>query len=93
MQTESIQWHQVQGNPGLTALNPEMLTSKGFQVNKITKIKGRSKKQGIPVVINFDESYVHYYIIQKIIKPLGITKYNELQSIIGKCWNGFKEKN
>lgn len=88
-----IRWDEVFGNPGLTALHPAMLTKEGYKVLKVTKIKGESKKKGVPVTIIYDESYVIYYITTKIIQPLRIAKYNELQQIIAKCWNAYKTKN
>lgn len=88
----TINWNEVQGNPGLTGLHPSMLTESGHIAMRATKIKGESKKEKIPVQIIFDESYIHYYVITKIIRPLGITKYNDLQKIISNCWNEYKKQ-
>ncbi|MGB3650869.1 MAG: hypothetical protein WBA41_06615 [Rivularia sp. (in: cyanobacteria)] len=91
--TIDIEWHQVQGNPALVSLHPAMLTQDGYTLQKTVKIKGESKKLGIPANVLYNKEYVCKYISDKVIRPLGVATYNELQVLIGQVWNEYKKEN
>ncbi|NJO27374.1 MAG: hypothetical protein HC874_07325 [Richelia sp. SL_2_1] len=85
-----ISWKEVQGNPLLAKLNPDMLSPEGHIVTGLFKIKGKSKKVAYAANVSYDREYAIKYICSKLLQPLGITKFNEIQALIAEAWNEYK---
>jgi hypothetical protein len=88
-----ITWKEVQGNPLLAKLNPEMLTPGGHLVTGMFKIKGKSKKKAYPATVSYDREYLIKYLVSKLFRPLSITKFEEIQMLVSEAWDVYKKEN
>lgn len=64
------------------SLHPDMLTNEGYQTIKYLKLSKYDKP--ILVMIDFDKEYVIYYLNQKVINRLCLSK-NQFYKLIKKC--------
>lgn len=73
--------------------HPRMLHSEGYDFYSCATVKGE-----IPGVtdtarkFNFDRSYVIAYIIAKLIKPLFVLQYEDLEPLIREAWNEYQKE-
>lgn len=84
-----VQWCEPNGNPYLRSLHPMMLSSEGLLEMKEVSLRderGSRIPQKQWVRVKYDRTYVSAKIINDVLRPLGITQYNDFQKLISGVW-------
>ena len=90
MQEKIIGWKDVYGNKFRWSLHPHMLSSKGYKVKTVTKIRGESKKTPCAVTIVFDKTYVIAYL-SAIVEKLSPENYIQLGVLMKQSYDHWKQ--
>jgi hypothetical protein len=91
MEERHVHWSELLGNKFRFGLCPQMLTGKGYKLKTVTIVRGESKSNAVPVVVNFDEDYAVEYLA-RILGQLRPRSYNDFQRIVSKAYARWHEK-
>lgn len=88
-----LSWRDVLRGKSSFTLHPNMLNSEGYESLSYLPSKNDSPGECKRLrKYHFDRDYVIAYIVAKIIKPLAITSFQQLEVIIFEAWTEYEKE-
>lgn len=70
-------------------LHPNMLMPNGYTTYSTVHVKGEFDDERTPKAVHFDLEYACFWFINKVIKKLSITSYEQLETLVKLSWDEY----